>query len=98
MLDKCQLFHFVSFLIEDDFGSASQADKVTRCICFEFGIPNHGVSNCVIYVHRPNAGYDYGPGGECSLGVCGRRTGGVNGPFIYHRCHGPPERKSALPN
>ena len=42
---------------------------------FEFGIPNHGVSNCVIYVQRPNAGYDYGPGGECSLDVCGGRTG-----------------------
>lgn len=67
---------------------------------FEFGISNHGVSNCVIYVHRLNAGYDYGPGGggECSLDVCGRRTGGVNGRFIYHRCHSPPERKSALPN
>lgn len=23
---------------------------------------------------------------------------GVNGRFIYHRCHSPPERKSALPN
>lgn len=27
------LFHLVSFLIEDDFISARRADNVTRCIC-----------------------------------------------------------------
>lgn len=32
-----------------------------------------------------------GRGGGCEVG-------GVNGRFIYHRCHSLPERKSALPN
>lgn len=65
---------------------------------FEFGISNHGVSNCVIYARRPNAAYDYGPGGECRVDAGLWASRGVNGRFIYHRCHSPPERKSALPN
>lgn len=80
--------------------SAMIPDKLTGFhAAFVRWPPNRGVSNCVIYVRRPNAGHDYRPGGEKRLGCLWRRAnGGVNGRFIYHRCHNLPERKSALPN
>lgn len=43
------------------------------------------------------------PGGERSLDVCGGRMrgvgggGGVNGRFIYHRCHSPPGAEERPP-
>lgn len=42
------------------------------------------------------------PGGERSLDVCGGRmrgvgVGGVNGRFIYHRCHSPPGAEERPP-
>lgn len=84
------------------FGISSRGWQGYTLHLFEFGISNHGASNCVIYVRRPNAGLWLGAWWRVQFGcVCVvfcRRTGGVNGRFIYHRCHSPPERKSALPN
>lgn len=81
------------------FQISSRADKVTRCICWSLAslIVAFPIVwfMCGVQMRAMITGLR---GGECSLDVCGRRTRGVNGRFIYHRCHSPPERKSALPN
>lgn len=67
-----------------------QADKVTRRVCFACGISNLAVSNLWFMFSVQTRRWLRG-----LVAACGS---GANGRFIYHRCHSPPERKSALPN
>lgn len=56
----------------------------------------------MIYVRRPNADYDYEAWWRAQFGClwwanAGGGVGGVNGRFIYHRCHSPPGAEERPP-